>query len=102
MVVASGEQRGASRGADRRAAVVLGAAHALGREPVDVGRGQDGVAVAAQVAVAQVVGHDKDDVGTRRRRCGSHARRGRAAGALPFQVRAGCLRCCSWPWPTTL
>ena len=73
VVVASGEQRGARRGADRRAAVVLGAAHALGGEPIDVGRGQDGVAVAAQVAVAQVVGQEDDDVGTRARRCGSHA-----------------------------
>ena len=63
VVVAPGEQRGASRGAQRCAAVVLGAAHALGGEPVDVGRGQDGVAVAAQIAVAEVVGHHQNDVG---------------------------------------
>ena len=77
VVVASGEQRGACRGADRSAAVVLGAAHALGGEPIDVGRGQDGVAVAAQVAVAQVVGQEQDDVGTRAQRCERHTAGGR-------------------------
>ena len=63
VVVAPGEQRRARRSAQRRAAVVLGATHALGGEPVDVGGGQDGVAVAAQIAVAEVVGHHQNDVG---------------------------------------
>ena len=54
------EQREARRTVRRRR---RGEAHAFCGEAVDVGRLDLLLAVAAKVAVAEVVGHDEDDVG---------------------------------------
>ncbi len=73
--LADGRQAGADRqlagdevGAARRAArlgVVVGEAHALGRQPVEVRRParHDALVVGADVEPADVVAHDEDDVG---------------------------------------
>ncbi len=61
--VATGEQRGAARAAQRRRRVVARETHALGGEAVEVGREDFGRAVAAEVVVAEIVGDDVDDVG---------------------------------------
>ena len=39
-------------------------ANAFGVELVEVGRLNEGIALAAQIAVALVIGQDQDDVGT--------------------------------------
>ena len=54
------------------AGVVRRQTHPLGGQPVDVGRADFLLAVAAQVAVAQVVGEDEDDVRLAARRRGRH------------------------------
>ena len=61
-MLAAGEQTGARRGADRRRHVVVGEAHAVCRQRVEVGCAQVDGAVTAQVGAAQVVGDDEDDV----------------------------------------
>ena len=53
-----------------RGRIGIGEALSLGGQPVDVGRRDLRGAVAAQVADAQVVGIDEDDVGARRGRNG--------------------------------
>jgi hypothetical protein len=60
--IAAGHQACAGGGAEVGAGVEVAEPRALGRHPVEVGGADDGPAVAAQVAVAQVVGHDDDDV----------------------------------------
>ena len=52
----------ALRGSDR---TDVGAAHhgAVAGEAVDVGRGEGRVALAAEVAVAEVIGEEDDDIG---------------------------------------
>ena len=59
----AGEQRGAAGRADARGDVEIGEAHALAGHAVEVGRADARMAVATQVAVAQVVGQDDDQVG---------------------------------------
>ena len=61
VLVAPGDQPGASRRADRAAGVEVGQHHAGGGQPVEVRR-LDPAGVRADVAVAEVVGHDEDDV----------------------------------------
>ena len=61
--VASGEQRCARRVADRRAGVVLRQAGALLNELIKEGGFADAVVEAAEVAVAEVVDEDMNDVG---------------------------------------
>ena len=73
-----GEQRVARRRAGRRAAVAVGEPQAFLREPVDVRRLDRGRAVAAEVAVAEVVGVDQDDV--RRRGLGGPCSERRQTG----------------------
>ena len=55
-------QREPRRGAHGRASVMLREADALGSQAVEAGRLQALLAVAAEVAVAEVVGQDEDDV----------------------------------------
>jgi DNA-binding beta-propeller fold protein YncE len=64
----SRQQRRARRRADGAAGVVLREAGAAGRERVECGRLEIRLAVRAQIAVAQIVGLDQDDVGPRGRR----------------------------------
>jgi hypothetical protein len=56
-------QRAAGRGADGAAGVDLGEAGTFGGHAVDVWRLDFLLAVAAEVAVAEIVGEDEDDVG---------------------------------------
>ena len=72
----------AGRRADGGARIVVRETHALGRHPVEIRRSDYLLAVAAQIAVSQVVGQDVDDVGaTAGIRSGrdSSERRGRSA-----------------------
>ena len=64
IAVVAGEKAGAGGGAGG-ADVVVGEAHGLLVEAIEAGRADCIVAVAAQVAVALVVGEDEDDVGAR-------------------------------------
>lgn len=61
-LVAAGEQGAAGRGKGGADVKVL-EAHALGAEAIEVGCLEDGIAVGGDVAVALVVGEEKDDVG---------------------------------------
>ena len=65
----AGDEVGAARGA-ARFGVVVGEAHAFGREPVEVRRAHrhDALVVGADVRPADVVAHDHDDVGLLARR----------------------------------
>ena len=56
-------ERGPRGGAHGTARVGLGEAHAFGGHAVDVGRGYEGLSVAAEVAVAHVVAEDEEDIG---------------------------------------
>ncbi|OPZ11825.1 MAG: hypothetical protein BWZ10_02155 [candidate division BRC1 bacterium ADurb.BinA364] len=60
--VQAGHQSAARRRANRAAGIALGKAHALGGQPVDIGRPNRRLAVAAHVADAHVVRHQKNDV----------------------------------------
>ena len=61
--IAAGEQRIAGGGAGGGGGIAVGKPHSLHRQPVDI-RGLDlGCAVAAEVAIADVVAKDDDDVG---------------------------------------
>jgi hypothetical protein len=42
---------------------MVGKAHPLGGESVDMGRFDLGLSVTTQVTVAQIVSHDEDDIG---------------------------------------
>ena len=59
----AGDEVRAARGA-ARFGVVVGEAHALGGQPVEVRRsaGHDALVVGADVEPADVVAHDEDDV----------------------------------------
>jgi len=60
--VQAGHQHAPGRRADRAAGIMLREAHPLGRHPVDVWGLNVLLAVAAYVSVAEVVGHDENDV----------------------------------------
>ena len=62
IVVATSQQTRTCRRANGRDVKVV-EAHTLAREPVDVRRMQDGIAVKAKVAMALIVGENDDDVG---------------------------------------
>ena len=68
-----GQQRRPAGRAERGARIEIGEAQPLGGHPVEVGRANARMTVAAQVAIAQVVGHDDDDVGSLSRRRGGMA-----------------------------
>ena len=61
--VATREERGAARSADRRGRVELREAHALRGHPVELGRANRRMPVAAEVAVAQVIREEDHEVG---------------------------------------
>ena len=56
-------EHAAGRGADVVAGVVVGELQALGGEAVEVGRADNFLTERAEVAVAEIVGEDKNDVG---------------------------------------
>lgn len=59
----AGHERASRRCTYRAASIAIGETHPFGGHPVQVGRGEFLLAVTAQVAVAEVVGEDEDDVG---------------------------------------
>ena len=67
VLVAAREDPGPHRTADRRRDVAVGQPDPVRRQLVDVRRRDDGRAVGADVAVAEVVGEDDDHVGRRGR-----------------------------------
>ena len=75
------EQRRARRTADGAGGVTLRQPHALLRERVEVRRLDDRMAVAREVAVAEVVGEEEDEVGLRgERKTGKEERRENGEG----------------------
>ena len=66
LLVAAGEQPGPRGAADRRRHVAVGEPHSIGGDRIDVRRLQAPATVAADVAVAQIVGQDDDAVRARR------------------------------------
>ena len=60
--IPSGQQRRAAGRADFGRRVEIGEPHPLGRHAIQVRRADAGMPVAAQIAVAQVVGQDENDV----------------------------------------
>ncbi|MEN9633397.1 MAG: hypothetical protein RL077_1801 [Verrucomicrobiota bacterium] len=58
-----GEKTAAAGRADGSGDIKLGEQRAIGGEPVEVGRLGEGVTVAAQIAPAEIVGEDEEDVG---------------------------------------
>jgi len=61
--IAPGHEGHAGRATDRAGGVVAGKAKSLAGEPIEVRRTIVRPAVAAQIAVAQVVGENENDVG---------------------------------------
>ena len=62
LLPASGHEAGACRRADRRVRVKVGELHTLGRETIDVRRGDVRATHATKVAVAEVIREDENDV----------------------------------------
>ena len=67
LLPATRHEAGARGGAHGSVGVEIGELHALGGETIDVGGLDVGRAHAAEVAVAEIVGEDENDVGFRRR-----------------------------------
>ncbi|MEJ7636893.1 MAG: hypothetical protein WKF75_02605, partial [Singulisphaera sp.] len=65
--IAAGQQRRAGRRAFRPVGIEVRESDAPGRQPVQVGRPDVPAAVTAEVAIAQVVGQNQDDVRSPRR-----------------------------------
>src|SRR5262245_19217928 len=61
VLIPAGDQGEAGRRAHRRVRVAVGEAQALGGHPVETGGDRRARAVAADVGVAHVVGHDEDE-----------------------------------------
>ena len=80
VAIAAGEDRGPGGGAERRRRITGREPHALPREPIDRGRVDVGIALAAEVAEADVVGEDENYVCVARTRLGG-GRGGQKAGA---------------------
>ncbi len=59
----AGHQAAARRSADRASGVVIGEAHPLGGKLIDIRRFDCLLPVAAQVAVAQIVGQNENNIG---------------------------------------
>ena len=66
VLIAAGDEGDAGGAADGGVCVGLGEAHAFGGEAVDVEGLVFAAAIAGDVGVAEIVGHDVDDVGRRR------------------------------------
>src|SRR5687768_17115044 len=79
------ENRAARRRATRRADVEVGAAYPFRCEPVDVRRLRLLVTIARQIAIAEIVDEEQEDVG---RRCTGRARAGSGAPASESQEQA--------------
>ena len=62
VLVAAGDQRGARCRTDRGVGVGLQKPHALRRQSIDVRRADIGTPVTRHVGIAEIVGHDEDDV----------------------------------------
>jgi hypothetical protein len=62
--VQAGQQAGSARGADRGTGIVTGETHPFPRHAVQIRSADILLAVAAEIAVAQVVGEDVNDVWT--------------------------------------
>src|SRR6185437_14628432 len=54
----------AGRCADGGTGIALGEAHSVGGHAVDIGRMDLLLALVAYIAIAEIVGEDKDDIGT--------------------------------------
>ena len=67
LLVAAGEQPGAGRAAVRARHIARRAAHARGGESVEPRRGDVTPSLEARVGVAEIVGHDDENVGPPRR-----------------------------------
>ena len=78
VVVAPREVAGAGRGAERRGRIVIGEAHAPFRQRIERRRVHDRIAIAAEVAPAEIVGEDEEDVRAGFRRRGGATGRGHA------------------------
>lgn len=76
MLIASGEQRAAGRSALRRIGVILGEAYALPRNRIDDGSSDIGASIHSDIAPAEIVGHDQDDIRPSPRALGHSARCG--------------------------
>ena len=61
--VKAGHEHAARRGADGRAGIGIGESHAVGGQAIEIRRFDLLLAVAAEVAVAEVIGQDEDDIG---------------------------------------
>ena len=79
--VPAGHEHAARRRADSRPGVELREADPLGRQPIEVRRLDDPLPVRTEIAVAEVVGQDEDDVRPRR------GLRGRTCGGQRSQAR---------------
>ncbi len=62
ILVAAGDERGARRRADGGIRVGLRELDARSGEAIDVWGGEIAAAVAGKIGVAEIVGHDEDDV----------------------------------------
>ena len=60
--VQAGHERGAGGGADSAAGVALGEAQPFGGKPIDVRSLDFHLPVAAEIAVAEIIGEDKNDI----------------------------------------
>ncbi len=60
--VITGHKRGAGGGADGAAGVRLSEADAFGGHAIKVGRLDPFLTITAEIAVAEVIGHDENDV----------------------------------------
>src|SRR5205807_1385218 len=80
----------------RRIGVALGQAHAALGDAVDVGRGEIAPAVARQVGIAEVVGHDEDDVGRLRHVPFPHTTAAYIRSAIPAPRRISRNRDSCW------
>jgi len=61
--IESAQQRSAGGGADRAGSIGLVELYPLAREPVDMRRPADFVAIATQAVAAELVGEEEDDIG---------------------------------------
>eukprot|EP00754_Rhynchopus_humris_P048804 Rhum_TRINITY_DN8009_c1_g1::Rhum_TRINITY_DN8009_c1_g1_i1::g.25755::m.25755 len=88
-LVAAGQQAGPARGAHGRRRVDVGKLHALRAQLVHVGGVAEGVSIATQVSVAQVVRVEDDQVRARR-----VPAPGRRRGGAPEQGKEPCAHHC--------
>ena len=87
--VAAGHETGAGRRADGEGRVAVGELDAVGGEAVEVGGLNRRVGEAREVAVAEVVAEEDDDVGTRGRGGGAEGERGEQQDGGELKEAAG-------------